>query len=268
MLARWFSAAPRSPPPQHRHYPRDSHVAADSAPSERARIVASCGRPITPELQALHRIHREISLDKWKGEDVEQCMNLRLIPNGSRVLEVGANIGRSTIMIAQHAGSVDSHEASPWDYRQLERHTARYRQKVRLRPAISDVPLYRTGAWDFGPVPNGYTDPGFGRDQRVPTTPLATVLARQYDVVVADCEGCFHALVAKTKGALLRPPVHTLIYEDDAHALEARGGLIAELRRQGFERIACFPLRRDMPWLVGRKLDDCFYVAWHRTTVQ
>ena len=41
-------------------------------------------------------------------------------------------------------------------------------------------------------------------------------------------------------------------------------GLIAELRRQGFERIVCFPLRRDMPWLVGRKLDDCFYVAWHR----
>ena len=67
-------------------------------------------------------------------------------------------------MIAQHAGSVDSHEASPWDYRQLERHTARYRQKVRLHPAISDVPLYRTGAWDFGPVPNGYTDPGFGRN--------------------------------------------------------------------------------------------------------
>ena len=101
----------------------------------------------------------------------------------------------------------------------------------------------------------------------MPTTPLATVLARQYDVVVADCEGCFHALVAKTKGALLRPPVHTLIYEDDAHALEARDGLIAELRRQGFERIACFPLRRDMPWLVGRKLDDCFYVAWHRKLI-
>ena len=98
----------------------------------------------------------------------------------------------------------------------------------------------------------------------MPTTPLATVLARQYDVVVADCEGCFHDLVATTKGALLRPPVHTLIYEDDAHALEARDGLIAELRRQGFERIVCFPLRRDMPWLVGRKLDDCFYVAWHR----
>ena len=64
--------------------------------------------------------------------------------------------------------------------------------------------------------------------------------------------------------ASLSPPVHTLIYEDDAHALEARDGLIAELGRQGFERIACFSLRRDMPWLVGRKLDDCFYVAWHR----
>ena len=90
------------------------------------------------------------------------------------------------------------------------------------------------------------------------------VLGGQHELLARVYRCSAHALVAKTKGALLRPPVHTLIYEDDAHALEARGGLIAELRRQGFERIACFPLRRDMPWLVGRKLDDCFYVAWHR----
>ena len=59
-----------------------------------------------------------------------------------------------------------------------------------------------------------------------------------------------------------------MIYEDDAHLAEQRDGLVAELRRLGFARIFCGTLARDMPWLVGRKKDDCFYVAWHRPARQ
>ena len=70
--------------------------------------------------------------------------------------------------------------------------------------------------------------------------------------------------VNQTAGGILRH-VHTLIYEDDAHALEQRVYLISELTRRGFTRIACYKMSMQMPWLIGRnRRDDCFFAAWHR----
>ena len=151
-----------------------------------------------PEVMDVHSQFAEagISSREWRREDVEQCLNLLLVPQGARVLEIGANIGRSTIMLAQRAARVWSHEALPEPFARLQTSTARLveARTVSLHRAISEVPLYVSGAWDVSP---------YGKGERVPIIPVSEVMQRPYDVVVADCEGCFHSLVEKTKGQLL-----------------------------------------------------------------
>ena len=60
------------------------------------------------ELLQVHRHYPQITEHEWRGEHIEQCLNYMLIRPGAHVLEIGANIGHSTIVFAHHATIVSN----------------------------------------------------------------------------------------------------------------------------------------------------------------
>jgi len=202
----------------------------------------------------------------------EKAQILKHIPRGARVLEVGANVGRSTFVAASVAARVYSSEALPENFKVLQENIRAHglQDKVKLLPAISDAPIYSLGGWDTSAED---TEPGkqkthkeAGKKIRLPAVSVQTILSK-YDIILADCEGCFHKL------ARMHPQIldgaHTLLMEDDAHEQELREWLRSDLIKRGFRRVECSAADVFMPWLVGFDYEnECFYAVWKKKAVQ
>lgn len=230
---------------------------------------------------ALDKIHAEfntITAEEWEGELPEQCMHHRLIPKGASVLEIGGNIGRGTIMIGQKAKKMWTFEAMTDNMAKLKINTATLAAQgiLELHAAISDVPMFVSGPWDISTDREAAVKLQGSRctacGEEVPTTKVAEVIDLPFDTIVADCEGCFHDLVATT-GTKILDNVNLIIYEDDARSVKKRAFLIKILLDRGFERQECHHITPKVYYgsVVWRlevedyRFSECFYVAWKRT---
>lgn len=221
---------------------------------------------------SLSEIHLRHPLEggSWDDEVAEAAMIHKVVQPGDRVLEIGANVGRSTIVAARTAtasGSVVSSEADPSRLRLAQRN-AGPELTVAFIPAISAEPLYlpqngantRMNGIASRSVSGGAAAPradGTPALLRVPTLPPSAVQDSGWDVLIVDCEGCFSPLMASLDTTRFLNGTRAIVLENDATDLRAQNDTHAALRAHGFSARACV----RHPWKDGSDplFHGCFW---------
>ncbi len=168
----------------------------------------------------------------------EQLFHTAFVKKGDRVLELGANIGRSTLVLAKQvspAGAVYASE-SQQDIRQ-KLQTILSRNKVdkivKIFPAFSKKSLiaksWNTKYWDSKKqLPSGW--------KYVET---AQIPRDKYNVLVADCEGCLLPMLEEFPDML--NSVNKIIIENDATTATTTA-LREKIMDKGFTSKRCIPI--------------------------
>lgn len=209
--------------------------------------------------QRLRELHAQLRLKYGTFEDEfpEQMMAARYIQPNDRVLELGGNIGRNSLIIASllhDPRQLVTLESDPNIARQLDEN----RQENRLPfhivcAALSAQPLIQSG-WNTMPYPPGEPIPeGF---QPVATVDLQTcqqLVVHPFTTLVADCEGALFYILRDFPEMLTG--MQTVILENDYTDRSHKDAVDERLRQYGFE---C-DYREAGGW---GPCTDCFFEVW------
>jgi FkbM family methyltransferase len=232
---------------------------------ERLRLRWTQAGHLEDSLNAIAKQFPVIPLAAWKHERVEQSMNMRFLRGTESVLELGACIGRNSLVIAsilnKHGGGQVSVEANPDIAKQLKESQL----ASGLRFNIVDRPLSRqrmiVRKWVSQCIgPKAKVPPGW---REVPTITLQSLKnstgVNSFDTLVIDCEGAFHGIMNEFP-QVLKDVTKVLIENDSRDAGEAEA-IHARLRQHGLvpiwsqrlDRHKIFP-KRDVFWQCWVKL--------------
>ncbi len=207
----------------------------EKAPAERVRTRADR----SPEENIRH-VHEHVSfaLGTMSDEIVEQYMAANFIPSTAKVLEIGANIGRNSVLISSildDPSNLVSLECNP-NFIALLTHN---RDINKAGFHIVDAALsYRRLAmkdWDTvvigedGVIPEGHFE------TRTITFEEITETYGSFDTLVADCEGALRYILEDCPQLL--DGVNLVVMENDYHH-EADYEFVKDmLETRGFERV-------------------------------
>ena len=205
-------------------------------------------------LQEIHNHTRGVDM---RGELPEQQIIFDYLPRNSKVLELGGNIGRSSIIISNLLNNPLQHvvvESDPKIAKHLKTNRDRNNLKFHIEVgAISNKKIiqkeWNTKVLDTNTIPNGWKE--------VPTITLSNLYNKyniNFDTIVADCEGCLFDILKNNLWIL--PQIKTIIIENDFDKKEFE----KFLESYGFSSKHCKD-GVDIP----KKFDNkCFYQVWSK----
>ena len=236
-----------------------------------------------PVLDRLLSIHQHVVFHETMCAELpEQLMHVSYLKQGDKVLELGANTGRSTLVLAKQVGPQGAVYASEIHHKlrqQLQKtiHENRLEHYVKAYPAFSKKTLlYNDSDWkslvwpEKKPIPKGWS-----------VAEIANPPTASFNVVVADCEGCLLPLLEAYPKLL--DNVDRIILENDAPTIQINH-LHSLLRKKGFTSRKCLPLHEKLiavksgthlsvgprTWLNQILYEEqpharaCFYQYWQR----
>jgi FkbM family methyltransferase len=193
----------------------------------------------------------------------EQTMVVRFLDPAAKVLELGANIGRNTLMIA--AVLADQHnlvslECDPVSVEMLRNNRFANRFTFHIEPsALSYRKLIQKG-WQT--VPSEAVPPGYVRVQTITFEELQSKYGIEFDTLVADCEGALYWILRDNE-ALLKN-IHTVIVEADYASVEHKMAVEAIFHVHGLERIYSEPLAVDWDHPFPAECAESFFEVWKK----
>ena len=216
-----------------------------------------------PSLADIHFLN-PIQNGTWEDEVPEAEFIHWAVRAGDNVLEIGANIGRSSIVAAscsQPGGSVVSSEADP-ERLLLAKANAANAENVRFVPAISASDLYLPLSSLRGGIAASTSSAGGATMHRVPTIPPSAIVDKPWDVIIADCEVCFSMLLESVDAPQLFNATRAVVLENDDQNLARQARTNMLLRDLGFRSTACVA----HPWEGGSDpfRHGCFYALLTR----
>ena len=194
----------------------------------------------------------------------EQLLAAEFIKPGNRVLELGTNYGRNTLLIAkliEKHGHLDSSEQNT-AMRESTKATLKKNKihNTTLLPAISKHPLKQISQGNPLLRLDNYTVASstkqHSNQEQVPTIPEPPSI--HYDVLVADCEGCALPLLQENPQILKH--ISTILLENDywSNYDENFDTLHNILKQAGFKSTRCLNLNSH----------NCFYEVLQHNTEQ
>lgn len=220
-----------------------------------------CGEAATSlpdsSYERLEELHAKFSLihGNQKHELPEQLLVATYLPADAKVLELGADVGRNSCVIATILGdsrnlvSVESRkEALPCLAMNREHNSFHFH----IEPAaISKVPLVQKG-WIT--IPSEVDLPGYTRVDTITYGELRLKYGIDFDTLVADCEGALFYILRDEPSFL--EGIRLIFIENDFQCAEHCTFVIDSFREKGFELIhnegAAY-------WY-----DNSFYQVWAR----
>lgn len=205
--------------------------------------------------------------EAWKSELPEQQLISKFLPEGAIVLEIGGNIGRATVVACEKVGPkgrVVSAESFKGNRERILDVAKAFVEEGRLRvvPAISDKPLFQQGWWTNSArvTPSflsTYKDMKDKNWVEIETISVSHVLAlvQGLSVIIADCEGCFAALITERPDIL--QGVKMIIMENDGDQSRL-ASLRARLVKFGFSAAHALP-QSICPSGTGEDGSKCFF---------
>jgi len=188
----------------------------------------------------LAKIHSKLQLryGSFQEEYPEQLMAARFLTGTEKVLEIGGNIGRNSLVIASILNqtgntSMVTLESDPEIAVQLTENRDLNGLKFQIEPsALSKNRLIQRG-WDT--LESNVLKPGY---KWVSTITLAELYAKygvQFDTLVLDCEGAFYYILRDMPEIL--EPVNLVIMENDYTDINHKEAVDAVLVKAGFRSI-------------------------------
>jgi FkbM family methyltransferase len=193
----------------------------------------------------------------------EQTMVARFMNPAAKVLELGANIGRNSLMTASvlhDQQNLVSLECDPVSVEMLRNNRFANRFTFHIEPsALSYRPLIQKG-WQT--VPSEAVPPGYVRVQTITFEELQSKYGIEFDTLVADCEGALYWILRDSE-ALLKN-IHTVILEADYASVEHKMAVEAIFHVHGLERIYSEPLVVDWDHPFPAECVESFFEVWKK----
>jgi FkbM family methyltransferase len=160
----------------------------------------------------------------------EQLMAVRYIHPNAKVLEIGSNIGRNTLVIASllvDSSNLTTLESDPDTYRVLlENINANQFQVKAINAALSKNQLVQQG-WNT--MISDTVPPGF----KIISTIHFKDLGQTFDTLVIDCEGAFYYILQDFPDIL--NDIKVIIMENDYLNIEHKNYIDSVLFQEGFK---------------------------------
>lgn len=165
----------------------------------------------------------------------EQKMVVRYLKGGEKVLEIGANIGRNTLMIASILNDDTNFVTLECDSNtvmQLTENRDLNNFKFNIEPsALSKRKLIQKG-WDT--IPSDVLLDGFSWVNTITFNELHQKYNIEFDTLVLDCEGAFYYILIDMPEILNN--INLIIMENDYHIIEQKQYVDETLKKNGFYR--------------------------------
>lgn len=200
-------------------------------------LVITPAGPIYPMVQ-LTTIHQGLKFTggRLTDEFPEQLMAAMFIQKESKVLELGSNIGRNTLMIASLLNSPQqlvTLECDPMTCVTLKTNLALNKMDVKVEEsALSKRKLFQQG-W------NTYTEEtkptGAKEVKTISFSGLEEKYQIQFDTLVADCEGALYFILMDEPDLLNN--IQTVIMENDYNDINHKNKVDQILKEKGLRRI-------------------------------
>lgn len=199
------------------------------------------GKHITDPNERLQRLHQQFNFDfgSLGDEYPEQLFATIFIPPEAKVLEIGGNIGRNSLVLStilendQQLVVLESHP----DYVPQVRHNlAQNRMNTRVEPsALSYSKLLQHG-WDTIPLSDATENHKDWKD--VPCITFEELQQKyniQFDTLVADCEGALYYIFKDNPSIL--DHIRLVIMENDYSDIDHKNMVDSILTLKGLRRI-------------------------------
>ncbi len=222
--------------------------------------VAELTQPLSSEevQTRLNAIHKSLIFNYDDSELPEQLMAVRFIKPTDTVLELGANIGRNTCVIARilnDSNRLVTLETDPEIAKTL--YKARDDNKMYfniVNAGLSKKRLIQKG-WDTVILQQDTIPEGWKEVNTIPWDGLLTSFNYKFNVLVADCEGALYYICQDEPDFFSN--FERIIMENDYHHAEHKQYINSELTRQGFVCI----YREAGGW---GPCYGCFFETWEK----
>jgi len=188
--------------------------------------------------QRLYAIQAKIHLKygDLRHELPEQLLTTIFLPADAKVLELGADVGRNSCVIAtilkdsRNMVTVEPRlEAIPY----LRENRDVNNLKFYIEPsAISKIPLVQKG---WSTIPSAVDLPGYTRVQTITYEQLQKKYGIKFDTLIIDCEGAFYYILRDEPNILNN--IKLIIIENDFSSAEHYQFVADQFRKNGFEVI-------------------------------
>ncbi len=224
---------------------------------------------VTSRIHNRHEMHHGLTMlhgDLMK-EYPEQLMAHKHINGDDCVLELGGNVGTTSLVVNNKLNRKDYHVVvEPGGTQHLEANRDHNNAGFQIcGKAVSQVPLMIKG-WVSRPVPaQGVTD-GWKAIETQTVEDLKAQYNLPFNVLVADCEGCLVPMIVDNPNLLVG--ITKIILEHDFPTEESHRGFLALMDSNGFTMIDSYKKTDEygpgMNWEDGLESDPIFVSVWTR----
>ena len=224
--------------------------------------------PDSIAMQKLHQIHQLLQLDHGSFDDElpEQIMTVTYLKGHEKVLEIGANVGRNSLIIAHILKACGNNnfvtlESDAEIAKQLEdnRNTNNFNFAIE-NSALSKRNLIQTG-WNT--IVGDEVLDGYKKVNTITLDELRRKYKIDFDTLVLDCEGAFYYILMDMPEIL--DGINLIIMENDYTDLERKKYIDGVLIAQGFT----IDYTRSAGWATFIKTCyENFYEVWIRKPVE
>ena len=171
---------------------------------------------------------------KWEIE--EQIMSVMFIKGHEKVLELGANIGRNTLVIAsllKDPMNLVALECDPVSVAKLQDNKDQNNLPFHIEPSALSKRKLIQKAWDT--IPSEEVLEGYFPVSTITYDELMAKYKIPFDTIVADCEGALYYILMDMPEVLNN--IKMIMMENDYHELQHKNFVDSLLISKGFERV-------------------------------
>ena len=193
----------------------------------------------TARVRALHQ-HLNFDHGVIHDEFPEQALAMGFVKEDAKVLEIGGNMGRNSLVLSSILKSTDQLVVLETNLEVVPKLLQNLHQnqfQTRVEPsALSSVPLISDG-WVTVPtsVANEVAHKGWKPVATITFDELQAKYGIQFDTLVADCEGALYYILKDNPEVL--DGIKNIVMENDYGDIDTKNMLDSILRFKGFERI-------------------------------
>lgn len=193
----------------------------------------------------------------------EQRMVVRFLEPSAKVLEIGANIGRNTLIIASlltNSEDLVTLECDPVSIEMLKNNRFANGLNFSIEPnALSYRRLIQRG-WDT--IPSEQLMPGYRWVNTISFEELVAKHRIAFDTLVADCEGALYYILEDNRDIL--NGIHTVILESDYLHASQKAAVESTFKAFGLERVYSEPLIAAWDHPFPETCVQSFYEVWKK----
>jgi hypothetical protein len=200
--------------------------------------------------------------DEWN----EQVMVATYLKPNAKVLELGSNIGRNTVMISsflEDDKNLVTLECDPISVYSLWKNRFVNKMSFEIEPsALSYRKLIQKG---WVTIPSDVVLEGYKEVKTITFQEIEEKYKIQFDTLVADCEGALYYILKDSEEIMQN--LHTIILESDFFDAEHKKYVIDIFTKYGLKQIHSEPLTGHPDYIMNKFPKECresFYEVWRK----